>query len=310
MIERGAGKTESRSFSVAGGMCPRCEGMGSASDIDLTQLYDESKSLAEGAITVPGYTADGWSTRMFSESGFFDPDKPIRDYTETELHDFLYKEPIKVRINGINLTYEGLVPTDPEVVPVQGRRRPAAAHPRVRGARGDVHRLPRLRRHPAQRSGSVVEDRGRQHRRRLRDADQRPGRVGARPRRAVGGAAAGDAGRQPRRVRRDRARLPEPRPAVRHALGRRGAAHADDPPPRVVADRRDLRLRRADHRAARPRRRADERAAPAPARQGQHGPRRRARPRGDPRSPTTSSTWARAPGPTAGRSCTRARSTA
>ena len=63
-------------------MCPRCEGMGSANDIDLTQLYDESKSLAEGAITVPGYTADGWSTRMFSESGFFDPDKPIRDYTQ------------------------------------------------------------------------------------------------------------------------------------------------------------------------------------------------------------------------------------
>ena len=110
MIERGAGKTESRSFSVAGGMCPRCEGMGNASDIDLTQLYDESKSLAQGAITVPGYTADGWSTRMFSESGFFDPDKPIRDYTAAELRDFLYKEPTKVRINGINLTYEGLVP--------------------------------------------------------------------------------------------------------------------------------------------------------------------------------------------------------
>jgi excinuclease ABC A subunit len=110
VIERGAGKRESRSFSVAGGMCPRCEGMGSATDIDLTQLYDESKSLAEGAITVPGYTADGWSTRMFSESGFFDPDKPIRDYTPTELHDFLHKEPVKVRINGINLTYEGLVP--------------------------------------------------------------------------------------------------------------------------------------------------------------------------------------------------------
>ena len=109
-IERGDGQTTSRSFSVAGGMCPRCEGMGSANDIDLTQLYDETKSLAEGAIKVPGYTADGWSTRMFSESGFFDPDKPIRDYSETELHDFLHKEPVKVRINGINLTYEGLVP--------------------------------------------------------------------------------------------------------------------------------------------------------------------------------------------------------
>jgi excinuclease UvrABC ATPase subunit len=109
-VERGSGVTESRSFSVAGGMCPRCEGMGTASDIDLAQLYDESKSLNAGAITVPGYTADGWSTRMFSESGFLDPDKPIRDYSKAELHDFLYKEPVKVKINGINLTYEGLVP--------------------------------------------------------------------------------------------------------------------------------------------------------------------------------------------------------
>jgi excinuclease UvrABC ATPase subunit len=109
-VERGTGTTESRSFSIAGGMCPRCEGMGTANDIDLTQLYDESKSLNQGAIKVPGYTADGWSTRMFSESGFLDPDKPIRDYSRTELRDFLYKEPTKVRINGINLTYEGLVP--------------------------------------------------------------------------------------------------------------------------------------------------------------------------------------------------------
>jgi excinuclease UvrABC ATPase subunit len=109
-IDRGDGETVSRSFSVAGGMCPRCEGMGTARDVDVTQLYDETKSLNEGAIRVPGYTADGWSTRMFSESGFFDADKPIRDYTEAELHDFLYKETTKVRINGINLTYDGLVP--------------------------------------------------------------------------------------------------------------------------------------------------------------------------------------------------------
>jgi excinuclease ABC A subunit len=109
-IERGEGQTVSRSFSVAGGMCPRCSGMGTASDVDLTQLYDERKSLNQGAITVPGYTADGWSTRMFSQTGFLDPDKPIRDYSERELHDFLHKEPTKVRFNGINLTYEGLVP--------------------------------------------------------------------------------------------------------------------------------------------------------------------------------------------------------
>src|SRR5438552_3702186 len=109
-IERGEGQTVSRNFSVAGGMCPRCSGMGTASDVDLTQLYDERKSLNQGAITVPGYTADGWSTRMFSQTGFLDPDKPIRDYSERELRDFLYKQPTKVRFNGINLTYEGLVP--------------------------------------------------------------------------------------------------------------------------------------------------------------------------------------------------------
>ncbi len=109
-IERGGGRTERREFSVAGGMCPRCEGMGSVTDMDLTQLYDDSKSLSEGAITVPGYKADGWSVRVFTESGFLDPDKPIRDYTDRELHDFLRREPTKVKVNGVNLTYEGLIP--------------------------------------------------------------------------------------------------------------------------------------------------------------------------------------------------------
>ncbi|MGK2852669.1 MAG: ATP-binding cassette domain-containing protein [Microbacteriaceae bacterium] len=110
-IERGGSTVrERRSFAITGGMCPRCEGMGAVSDIDLTQLFDESKSLSEGAITIPGYTADGWMVRIFSESGFFDPDKPIRAYTETELHDFLYKKPTKVKVQSINMTYEGLVP--------------------------------------------------------------------------------------------------------------------------------------------------------------------------------------------------------
>jgi excinuclease UvrABC ATPase subunit len=109
-IDRGSGVTESRSFSVAGGMCPRCEGMGTASTIDLTQLYDETKSLNQGAIRVPGFTPGGWSTRFYSESGFFDADKPIRDYTPKELEDFLHKTPTKVKINGINITYEGLIP--------------------------------------------------------------------------------------------------------------------------------------------------------------------------------------------------------
>jgi excinuclease UvrABC ATPase subunit len=93
-----------------GGMCPRCEGMGSVSDIDLTQLYDDSKSLSEGALTIPGYNAGGWNVRMYSESGFLDPDKPIRKYTKAELHDFLHKDPVKIKFNGINITYEGLIP--------------------------------------------------------------------------------------------------------------------------------------------------------------------------------------------------------
>jgi excinuclease ABC A subunit len=111
-VERGDGKGETieKTFTLTGGMCPRCEGMGTVSDLDLTQLFDETKSLAEGAITVPGYNADGWMVRQFAESGFLDPRKPIRDYTETERHDFLYKEPTKVKVQSINMTYEGLIP--------------------------------------------------------------------------------------------------------------------------------------------------------------------------------------------------------
>ena len=110
-IEQGAGKTVTRTFTSTGGMCPRCEGRGTVSDIDLTQLFDESKSLAEGAITIPGYKTDSWwTTGVFIESGFLDRDKPIRKYTKKELHDFLYREPVKVKINGVNLTYEGLIP--------------------------------------------------------------------------------------------------------------------------------------------------------------------------------------------------------
>ncbi len=93
-----------------GGMCPRCEGMGTVSDFDLSVLYDETKSLNEGALTIPGYSMDGWYGRIFRGSGFFDPDKPIRDYTEQERQDLLYKEPTKIKIEGINLTYEGVIP--------------------------------------------------------------------------------------------------------------------------------------------------------------------------------------------------------
>ncbi|RKT19576.1 excinuclease UvrABC ATPase subunit [Streptomyces sp. 1114.5] len=111
-VER-AGRTvkERRSFSITGGMCPRCEGRGSVSDIDLTQLYDDSKSISEGAITIPGWKTDSWWTvGVYANSGFLDPDKPIRKYTKKELQDFLYREPTKVKVNGVNLTYEGLIP--------------------------------------------------------------------------------------------------------------------------------------------------------------------------------------------------------
>jgi excinuclease UvrABC ATPase subunit len=110
-IERGGTTVkERRSFTITGGMCPRCEGMGSVTDIDLTQLYDETKSLNGGALTIPGYSMEGWYGRIFGGCGFFDADTPIRDFTERELQDLLYKEPTKIKVDGINITYEGLVP--------------------------------------------------------------------------------------------------------------------------------------------------------------------------------------------------------
>jgi excinuclease UvrABC ATPase subunit len=110
-LEKGGRTTkERRSFSILGGMCPRCEGRGAVNDIDLTQLYDDSLSLSQGAILIPGYSMDGWYGRIFIGSGFFDPDKPIRRYTKRELNDLVYKEPTKIKVEGINLTYEGLVP--------------------------------------------------------------------------------------------------------------------------------------------------------------------------------------------------------
>jgi excinuclease ABC A subunit len=108
-VERGNSTTVKATFTRTGGMCPRCEGRGSVSDIDLAQLYDESKSLKQGAITVPGYTGGGWNSRLYIESGFYDPDKPIGEFTEQERRDFLYREPTRMKIAGINMTYEGLV---------------------------------------------------------------------------------------------------------------------------------------------------------------------------------------------------------
>ncbi|WP_043632559.1 excinuclease ABC subunit UvrA [Nonomuraea candida] len=110
-VERGDRKTVRATYTRTGGMCTGCEGRGKVSDFDLTQLYDDSKSISEGAITIPGYKADSmWTVQVYAQSGFIDPDKPIRDYSEQELHDFLHREPIKVKVNGVNLTYEGLLP--------------------------------------------------------------------------------------------------------------------------------------------------------------------------------------------------------
>ena len=107
------GRTEKnvvRDAVYLGGMCPRCEGRGTVSDIDLSQLYDDTKSLSEGPFTIPGYNADGWNVRIFAASGFFDPDKPIGKYSKRELDDLLYKEPTKIKFENMNLTYEGLIP--------------------------------------------------------------------------------------------------------------------------------------------------------------------------------------------------------
>ncbi len=110
-VERKNAPTERKEFSIAGGMCPRCEGMGSVSDFDLGALYDDKKSLNGGALAIPGYSMEGWYGRIFRGCGFFDPDKPIRDYSKRELHDLLHKEPTKIKVDGINLTYAGLIPS-------------------------------------------------------------------------------------------------------------------------------------------------------------------------------------------------------
>ncbi|MFD8539395.1 ATP-binding cassette domain-containing protein [Streptomyces rubrogriseus] len=110
-VERGNKKAVRATFERTGGMCTHCEGRGTVSDIDLTQLYDDSKSLAEGAFTIPGWKSDSqWTVQVYAQSGFVDPDRPIREYTDKELRDFLYGEPVKVKVNGVNLTYEGLIP--------------------------------------------------------------------------------------------------------------------------------------------------------------------------------------------------------
>ncbi|ABY23284.1 DNA excisionase, ATPase subunit [Renibacterium salmoninarum ATCC 33209] len=150
-MERG-GKTvkERRSFNITGGMRPRCEGMGKVNDIDLTALYDENLSLNQSAITIPGYSMDGWYGRIFRGSGFFYPDKPIKKFNKTELADLLYKEPTKIKVDGINLTYSGLIPSIQKSFFVQRCGCAPTAYSRIRRSRGNFYCLSRMRRHQTQ----------------------------------------------------------------------------------------------------------------------------------------------------------------
>ena len=171
--DKGKGeRTVVRNAVYHGGMCPRCEGMGSVTDFDLSALYDDSKSLNEGAITVPGYSMEGWYGRIYRGCGYFDPDKPIAKFTKKQLQRPALPGADQDQGRGHQPDVRRADPADPEVVPVQGRRVDAAAHPRIRGARDHVHHLPGLRRYPAQRRGAVLEDQGQEHRRPLLDADQ------------------------------------------------------------------------------------------------------------------------------------------
>ena len=144
-FEKGGRTTkERRSFSVLGGMCPRCEGRGSVTDIDLSQLYDDSLSLNEGPFSIPGYSMDGWYGRVFKGSGFFDPDKPIAKYTKRELERPPLQGAHQDQGRGHQPDLRGADPTAPEVDAVQGRRLPAAPRAGVRGAGGHVQHMLRL----------------------------------------------------------------------------------------------------------------------------------------------------------------------
>jgi len=191
-VDKGDAKAVSVTFSRTGGMCPRCEGRGTVSDIDLTALYDDSKSLAEGAFTIPGWKSDSfWTVRVYVESGLVDPHKPIREYTKKELNTFLYGQPTKVKVGGRQPDLRGADPEAPQVFLLEGSRLAAAAHPRLRGASGDLCELSRLWRHPAKRGRALVAHQGHQHRRGVRNGGERPGRLDPRARRGLGHSAPG-----------------------------------------------------------------------------------------------------------------------
>ncbi|MEI2700301.1 MAG: hypothetical protein V9E94_18955 [Microthrixaceae bacterium] len=280
-------------------------------DISLAELYDDSLSLNDGALRVPGYSMDGWYGRIYRGCGYFDPDKPIKRFTKAELHDLLHKEPTKIKVDGVNLTYMGLIPQirksylskdvesmQPHVRAFVDRVVTFTTCPDCDGTRlSELARSSKIAgRNIAELCAMQISD--------LAEWLRGAGGADRRSRCSMRSSHTLDA------FVADRARLPVPRPPCWHPVGRRGAAHQDDPPPGLVAHRRHLRVRRADRRTAPPRHRAHERAAAAscatratPCWWSSTSPR-------PSRSPTTSSTWARARAAQAARSSTRAPSTA
>ena len=262
-------------------MCQRCEGRGSVNDFDLTALYDEDKSIDEGALTIPGYSMEGWYGRIFRGCGYFDTGKPIKKFNKRELHDLLYREPTKIKVEGINLTYSGLIP---QIQKSFLSKDVEAMQPHIRAF---VERAVVFTTCPDC-DGTRLSEEARSSK--------------------IGGVSIADvSAMQITELAEWVAGLDEPsvapllkslrhtldsfveiglgylslEPAVGHAVGRRVAAHEDDPPPRLLAHRRHLRLRRADDRPAPARHPAHERPAGAAARQGQHGARGRAQAGGD-----------------------------
>ena len=232
-------------------MCPRCEGMGASPTSTCPSSTTTRKSLNEGAITVPGYTAGGWNFRLYGASGFFDPDKPIRDYTKAELHDFLHREPARMKIAGINMTYEGLIPRIQKSILAKDKE---AMQPHIRAL---VDRAVTFTACPD--CGGTRLNEGACSSRIGGSTSPRPAPCrsatsphGSRePRRAAGSATA----RSARQTLKSFVEIGLGYLSLTtdgHAVGRRGTAHRADPPARLLANGRHLRLRRAHHGPAPP----------------------------------------------------------
>ena len=309
-VERGDKTiTKAASFNRLGGMCPRCEGRGTVNDFDLTALYDDSKSLNEGALTIPGYSMEGWYGRIYRGCGYFDPDKPIKKFNKKEMHDLLYREPTKIKVDDINLTYAGLIPQiqksylskDVDSLQPHIRRFVEKAVVFTTCPDCDGTRLAEEARSSKIKKINIADACAMQ----ITDLAEWLGGV---KEKSVAPLIAALQHTLDSFVEIGLGYLSLDRPSGTLSGGE-AAAHEDDPPARLLAHRRDLRLRRAHHRPAPARHRADEPAAAAPARQGQHGAGGRAQAGGHRATPTTWSTSAPAPAATAAGWCSRAPST-